>query len=293
LKRTAKRYNVLLWAPSVLWAAAIGFLPIVAAHASVSRASILHTRAILNSRDAVSAAPSATSTLTGRLAEVTDDNAPINAPREEYGRLLSRCSKGTYIIVTGETDTYYSVVMADHSLGFIAKKCVQLLDYQINAPQTGSIGSASPLAQSLVQTAMQYFGIHTPYVWGGNDASGIDCSGLVKAVYSANGITLPRTAAQQAALGYSVPLTDLSQWQPGDRMYFQCHHSYVDHAGMYIGNGYFVHSSIGNHGVDVTPVDSPFYWSHLVVVRRSPQLVLNSQTASAAPAAPDYESGQE
>ena len=261
------------------------------AHGSASRASILRTRALLTSRDAVSAVPDPGAPVTGRLGLVTDDNAPINAPREDYGRLLSRCPKGTYIIVTGETDTYYSVVMAEHSIGFIAKSSVQILDYQITAPQSGAAGPAGPLAQSLVQTAMSYLGV--PYVWGGNTADGIDCSGLIKAVYSANGITLPRTAAQQSQLGFSVPLTDVTQWQPGDRMYFQCHHDYVDHTGMYIGNGYFVHSSIGNHGVDVTRVDSPYYWAHLVAVRRSPELIQDAQTAQATPAAPDYESGQE
>jgi len=256
-----------------------------------SLAAVARTRALLTSRDALPPVNQPDGPVAGQLGLVTDDNAPINAPREQFGRLLSRCPKGTYLIVTGETDNYYAVIMADHSLGFILKKSVQLLDYQITAPQATSVASASPLAQSLVQTAMQYLGV--PYVWGGNTSDGIDCSGLIKAVYSANGITLPRTAAQQAALGYSVPLNDLSQWQPGDRLYFQCHHSYVDHVGMYIGNGYFVHSSIGNHGVDVTPVNTPFYWNHLVVVRRSPELVQNAQTAQANPAIPDYEAGQE
>jgi cell wall-associated NlpC family hydrolase len=261
------------------------------AQPGVSRAEILRTRALMTSRDALMAQESPTSTVTGRLALVSLDNAPIIAPREQFGRLLSRCSQGTYIIVTGETSTYYSVIMADHSLGFILRSSVQLLDYQIAAPTPTTLGSVSPLAQSLVQTAMQYLDV--PYVWGGNDATGIDCSGLVKAVYASNGISLPRTAAQQATLGYSVPLNDLSQWQPGDRMYFQCHHSYIDHTGMYVGNGYFVHSSIGNHGVQVTRVDAPFYWSHLVAVRRSPELVQNEQTAQANPASPDYESSQQ
>lgn len=287
----AKRKDVLLRAKLILCIPLIALTPLLPAHAGASRASILRTRAILNSRDAYMASPSPNSTISGRLAMVTEDQAPINAPREQYGRLLSRCPKGTYIIVTGETDAFYSVIMQDHSLGFIAKKSAQILNYAINTPQAGSISSACPLAKSLVQSALSYLGV--PYVWGGNTAQGIDCSGLIKAVYSANGMTLPRTAAQQVSLGLSVPLTDLSQWQPGDRMYFQCHHDYVDHTGMYIGNGYFVHSSIGNHGVDVTKVDSPYYWAHLVAVRRSPQLIQNAQTANASPAAPDYESGQE
>jgi hypothetical protein len=266
-------------------------LSISTANASVSHAEVLRTREKLTSRDAMSVQTTAGQAITGRLAMVTDDNAPINAPREQYGRLLSRVPKGTYLIVTGETDDFYAVVMADQSLGFIAKKSVQMLDYQITAPVTGSLGSASPLQQSLVQTAMQYLGV--PYVYGGTTANGIDCSAFVQNVYATNGLSLPRTAAQQAQLGYSVSLNDVRQWQPGDRMYFQCHHNFVDHAGMYIGNGYFVQSSISGHGVAVTQVSDPYYFAHLVVVRRSPQLVQTAQAAQSTPALPDPESSQE
>jgi cell wall-associated NlpC family hydrolase len=288
IRKTNKRRAVALVATFAL----ISSVPIAAfAHASASRAEVERTRDILSSRDALSDDTPTSPAVSGRLATVIVDNAPINAPREQDGRLLSVCPKGTYIIVSGEVGDYYSVVMVDRSIGFIAKDNVDVLDYQISTPQENELSTSGPLAHSLVQTALQYLGV--PYVWGGNTASGIDCSGLVKAVYASNGMNLPRTAAEQSTLGFAVPLSDVSQWQPGDRMYFQCHHSYVDHAGMYIGNGYFVHSSIGNQGVAVTRVDSAYYWNHLVTVRRSPQLVQDQQVAKASPAAPDYESGQE
>jgi cell wall-associated NlpC family hydrolase len=263
--------------------------------------------------DAPAAAP-----VSGEVAIVINDNAAIYAGREDYGTLLTRMEKGSTILVTGQTDSYYAVAMNNHTTGFILKSDAQLQNIQITTSGANATpGDASnpadssdqgspltatqnigPLAQGLLQSASNYLGI-APYVWGGNTIAGIDCSGFVKAVYAENGIKLPRTAAQQATIGYDVPLRDLSQWQPGDRMYFMCHHDYIDHTGMYIGNGYFIHSSIHHHGVDIDKVESAFYWDHLVAVRRSAELLADgtgtTDGKSAAPTvgAPDFESNQE
>ena len=245
----------------------------------------------------------------GRLAVVTSAQAVITAGREASGRVLSVCPKGQYLALSGQTPTQYAVLMVDHSTGFVAKSDVQMLDYQVvnSAPEApgdaaatpGTPQTGGPLGQSLVQTAFGYLGV--PYVWGGNTAAGIDCSGFVKAVYAAHGISLPRVSGDQATVGYDVPRSDWSQWVPGDRMYFACHHSRIDHTGMYIGDGQFIHSSMG-HGqaVAVDRVDTPYYAQHLVCVRRSRELVGDApapgpitQTASADPApSADAESTQ-
>lgn len=238
----------------------------------------------------------------GRLALVVSDKAVISAGREAAGRVLSVCPKGQYLALSGQTPTQYAVLMVDHSLGFVAKSDVHLLDYQVvnNAPEgNGDAAGASggPLGQSLVQSAFGYLGV--PYVWGGNTASGIDCSGFVKAVYAAHGLTLPRHSGDQAQVGYDVPKGDWSRWVPGDRMYFACHHPEIDHTGMYIGDGRFIHASMG-HGqaVAIDRVDGAYYAGHLVCVRRSRELEgdVLAQTATAAapsaPAADDAENSQ-
>lgn len=242
----------------------------------------------LSSRGVIVEASLPLQVTTGQVAEVVIDNAPIIADRAEYGRLLSRCASGTDVIVVGQTDTYYAVEMADRTLGYILKTDVKLLDYQVALAQ-----AMSPLQKALVESAETYFEVGTPYVYGGTSANGIDCSALIQAVFAKSGISLPRTAHEQADVGYQVPIADMSEWQPGDRLYFQCHHGYIDHAGMYIGSGYFIQSSIDKHCVNIMPITSGYYHDHLVAVRRSPELVASDQQSGSTPSAPDYEASQE
>ena len=284
-------------------------LPISAAHANRHRHHKQHHETLHQSREYVSRSvptvPSrgasdsgevAPPVVVGRLGVVTADDVPINAGREQYGRLLSRVSKGQNLTITGQEGDYYAVMMVDGSLGFISKDQVQLLDYEITADRSSITQACGPKGQALIQLAMQYFN-QVPYRYGGTslvaDGSGIDCSAFVQQIYAKEGMDLPRTAAEQAAVGYGVALRDMTQWQVGDRLYFQCHHDYTDHAGMYIGNGYFIHSHIGAK-VSVSKIDdpaAPYYWDHLVAVRRSPEMLGDAQPASAT-AAPDTEQSE-
>ena len=87
--------------------------------------------------------------------------------------------------------------------------------------------------EEIVRLATQFLGI--PYVWGGEDPSGFDCSGLVQHVYEQAGISLPRVARDQARVGIAVP--SLEQALPGDLVAFG---DPVDHIGIYAGGGKMV-----------------------------------------------------
>lgn len=90
----------------------------------------------------------------------------------------------------------------------------------------------------VVDSARSYLG--TPYRYGGSTRSGIDCSGLVAAVYSESlGASLPRTARSLYAFMEAVPRKDL---EPGDLVFFNTTAA-LAHVGIYEGDDYFVHAA--------------------------------------------------
>ncbi|MDP2792132.1 MAG: C40 family peptidase [Rectinemataceae bacterium] len=89
----------------------------------------------------------------------------------------------------------------------------------------------------IVDLAVSFMG--RPYKFGGSEPSGFDCSGLVFHVYSHTvGGKIPRTAREQMEFADPVAKASL---QEGDLVFFR-NDGVVDHVGIYIGGGYFVHS---------------------------------------------------
>ena len=60
--------------------------------------------------------------------------------------------------------------------------------------------------------------LNSPYLWGGKNAMGMDCSGFTQVVYATQGINLLRNAREQMTQGELVP--SLAEAQPGDLAFF-------------------------------------------------------------------------
>ncbi len=103
----------------------------------------------------------------------------------------------------------------------------------------------SASASQVIATAKQYLGV--PYVWGGTDPSGFDCSGFVGYVYRSVGISLPRVSSAQQNAGTRI---SVSQVQPGD-LVFQG--SPAHHVGIYIGGGQYIHAPQTGDVVKIAP----------------------------------------
>ena len=77
------------------------------------------------------------------------------------------------------------------------------------------------------------------YRFGGDSPQGFDCSGLVRYVFEQAGIAVPRTAQQLQLAAEPVPADQL---QPGDLVFFRIASGRVEHVGIYVGDGTFVHA---------------------------------------------------
>jgi cell wall-associated NlpC family hydrolase len=157
-----------------------------------------------------------------------------------------------------------------------------------DAAATFAIPALSTWQKRIVTTAFSFIGY--PYVWGGtsegpeslfgvDSRGGFDCSGFVWRVYKlqrypdggALAATLEgRTAAQMSR---EVPRTEripLAELQPGDVLFFgatgaRSKPAQVDHAGIYVGSGWFVHSS--RYGVALAQLDG-WYLDRFAWARR-------------------------
>lgn len=111
--------------------------------------------------------------------------------------------------------------------------------------------------QTLLQRAMTLLG--TPYRWGGTSPErGFDCSGLVSYVFrSALGIELPRVSRDMASAGERVARDQLDA---GDLVFFSRRGSRIDHVGIYLGEGRFLHAPRSGRDVTVSELDTG-YWS--------------------------------
>ena len=78
----------------------------------------------------------------------------------------------------------------------------------------------------------------TPYVPGGTDTQGFDCSGFVQWAYRNVGVTLPRTAREQSVMGRPIKSGSM---MAGDIVAFN-HPRRGYHTGIYLGGGSFIHS---------------------------------------------------
>ncbi|MSN24559.1 MAG: peptidoglycan-binding protein [Geobacter sp.] len=114
------------------------------------------------------------------------------------------------------------------------------------------------------RTAERFVGI--PYRWGGdNVVEGMDCSGFVRAVYNLCGLSIPRTSRDQYRAGDAVSKDDL---QDGDLVFFGASADKINHVGIYVGGGKFVHAPRRGEEIRVASVDDNYFDKRFVGARR-------------------------
>lgn len=98
---------------------------------------------------------------------------------------------------------------------------------------------------------------NTPYRYGGTGKNGIDCSAFIlrlfKDVYQ---YELPRTASQQFKISKKVKKEELKD---GDLVFFRTRIKSGWHVGLYLIDGWFIHSSSTGKGVTLNNLDEPGY----------------------------------
>ncbi len=109
------------------------------------------------------------------------------------------------------------------------------------------------------------------YVWGATGPNKFDCSGFTRYVFrSTAGIKIPRVSRDQAKVGkYIKNIKDLRR---GDMVFFDTEKRFtgkVNHVGIYLSNGNFIHASSARKKVIITNFNKkPFYKKRFLWGRR-------------------------
>jgi cell wall-associated NlpC family hydrolase len=120
---------------------------------------------------------------------------------------------------------------------------------------------------TVVETARRYLGVR--YLLGGTTPRAFDCSGFIRYVFAQHGLSMPRTAHEQAAYGMAP---DEKKLEPGDLLFFYGGRG-AQHIAMYIGGDSIIHASSSGHRVMLarlsgTGTHRTWFGQRLIAVRR-------------------------
>lgn len=137
---------------------------------------------------------------------------------------------------------------------------------------------SDPRAQKIVSLGLDLFG--HPYKYGGTCiGKGIDCSFFVQTIFKDLGISLPRTSGEQFRVGSEVEKNEL---KVGDLLFFEKTYyskrkkkdgrrasvTRINHVGIYIGNGEFIHATLNVKRVTISRLDEAYFEKRFAGARR-------------------------
>ncbi len=125
-----------------------------------------------------------------------------------------------------------------------------------NSSKEQNITKEPTKVDKLISLAKSKFG--SPYVYANAGPNKFDCSGFVYFVFKTNGIKIPRTSRDQSKSGKKLTRAEIKK---GDILLFDtAHRGHVNHSGVYLGDGKFIHASSGKaKSVTISSLDKGFY----------------------------------
>ena len=142
-------------------------------------------------------------------------------------------------------------------------KPYQYPNYEIIKPEP----TCDPNRNNIQELLISYLG--KPYVWAEEGPNAFDCSGLTYNLYGSMGIEIPRVAREQAKMGKHVAFQNLYY---GDLIFFGSTNKrskYINHVGIYLGDGWFAHASSKDRKVIVSHFEKePKYLKRMKLCKR-------------------------
>ena len=150
----------------------------------------------------------------------------------------------------------------------------ELADFSGNKPYQLPV-----LADSILERGMSLIG--TRYRFGGTSEAGFDCSGFIGYLFREEaGMNLPRSTREM--INVNAPLVARNNLKPGDLLFFSTSgRGRVSHAGIYLGDNQFIHSSSRRSGgVRVDSLGDSYWSKTFIEAKRALAMAPTTVTAS-------------
>lgn len=211
---------------------------------------------------------------------INADDVNIRNKPDLTSDIMTTLKKGYKAEYFDRSGDWYKIQLPDDKFGWVYKKYFTIKE---SSNSRSAVSDAAPAveesksneenstepsnADQLIAYAKKFLGVK--YVYGGTSPKGFDCSGFVQYVFKHSGISLERVAANQARHGVKVSKKDL---QAGDLVFFDTNGGLnaVEHVGIYIGAGKFIHASSGRttRKVVISDLTEGFYAKSYMTARR-------------------------
>jgi cell wall-associated NlpC family hydrolase len=234
------------------------------------------------------------------MGEIVGENVNVRDKPDVGATILKQLDLGATVDVIGVNTQWYKVQLNDDVVGYISSDYLRIIFTDDAANTSAGDSNASSAADvtasatvngvtsaknvksssytdstgtltfdtsttvgKMAELGMSLLGID--YVYGGTTPKGgFDCSGFIYYISKEYGYDLPHNSGRQSKLGTKVDKTDL---QLGDLVFFGPGGS-VNHVGMYLGDGVFIHSSSGGDCVKLNNLTDNYYAKYYITSRR-------------------------
>ena len=166
--------------------------------------------------------------------------------------IIGQITYGTNVEILGDENGWYQIIF--NNMTAYVKGDYVSINETVSTIQEEYASYIASKQEEAVNLAKAFIG--TPYVYGGTSPSGFDCSGFVYYIYKQFGVTLNRVANDQAKDGIAV---DRNSLVPGDILLFARNSTRINHVGIYVGNGQFIHSPQTGRRVEITDLNIGYY----------------------------------
>lgn len=115
----------------------------------------------------------------------------------------------------------------------------------------------------VISKAEEFLGVK--YKFGKKNPKQTDCSGFTQQVFKEFGVSLPRSAAEQAKLGSKV---DMNNLEIGDLLFYKTYKKEPSHVAIYAGDGQIIHASYRDKQVRYDSIDKEYYKKRFIYAKR-------------------------